>query len=522
MRRRVIELDQGRIVRDEATRLLRAERRRTPPSSARCCASRAPEPRARDSVDRRHRRDLPGDEARLLHQARRCARSRATPIPSFAAMASRARHGARARRLHPGRPGDDRRGQRGPRPRARRRLPQDATPTSRTSRACSALLDDDADHVGKVEFVSKAQAYAQEKQAQPRGLRAARVQPAARHVPRHARQARQRRRAARRAGARSPPAARARRSTRDRRRSRTARTRPTKILTATRVVKLAMGAAGVLLVIASVLLISNTIRLSLFSRRREVEVMKLVGATDWFIRWPFVIEGVVLGALGGVLAVLLLGDRQDRVPRSAGVGLRADRRAARRSASPLLVALLLAASVARLGRRARACRCAGSCASRRGLAPDRRGLRALRMPARSPLRRVAVRCRRCCLVLLARDLPRRHTRRACPGSSATRSWATSDTRVVARRSTTIHDTTTARSPTRELADDAVKGIVAALRRPLLQLLHAQGVRGTSRSQQSGSSPASASRSPQDPRGPADRRGLRRLAGQARRAAGRAT
>jgi cell division transport system permease protein len=47
--------------------------------------------------------------------------------------------------------------------------------------------------------------------------------------------------------------------------------------------------------------------LSLFSRRREVEVMKLVGATDSFIRWPFVIEGVVLGGLGGLLAVLLLG-----------------------------------------------------------------------------------------------------------------------------------------------------------------------------------------------------------------------
>jgi cell division transport system permease protein len=55
-----------------------------------------------------------------------------------------------------------------------------------------------------------------------------------------------------------------------------------------------------------VLLVSNTIRLSLFSRRREVEVMKLVGATDWFIRWPFVIEGIVLGALGGLVAILLL------------------------------------------------------------------------------------------------------------------------------------------------------------------------------------------------------------------------
>ena len=79
-----------------------------------------------------------------------------------------------------------------------------------------------------------------------------------------------------------------------------------KILSATRVVKVMTGVLAALLILASVLLVSNTIRLSLFARRREVEVMKLVGATDWFIRWPFVLEGVFLGALGGVLAVLLL------------------------------------------------------------------------------------------------------------------------------------------------------------------------------------------------------------------------
>ncbi len=79
-----------------------------------------------------------------------------------------------------------------------------------------------------------------------------------------------------------------------------------KILTATSVVKLAMILLCGLLIVASALLVSNTIRLSLFSRRREVEVMKLVGATDWFIRWPFVIEGIILGSLGGLLAILLL------------------------------------------------------------------------------------------------------------------------------------------------------------------------------------------------------------------------
>lgn len=80
-----------------------------------------------------------------------------------------------------------------------------------------------------------------------------------------------------------------------------------KILTATKVVKYTTGLLAVLLVIASILLISNTIRLSLFSRRREIHVMKLVGATDGFIRWPFVLEGIIVGALGALLAVLLLG-----------------------------------------------------------------------------------------------------------------------------------------------------------------------------------------------------------------------
>jgi cell division transport system permease protein len=86
----------------------------------------------------------------------------------------------------------------------------------------------------------------------------------------------------------------------------TSRDETQKILVVTRVVKIATAVLVGLLVLASVLLISNTIRLSLFSRRREVEVMKLVGATDWFIRWPFVIEGILLGALGGAVAVLLL------------------------------------------------------------------------------------------------------------------------------------------------------------------------------------------------------------------------
>ncbi|HEX7291578.1 MAG TPA: permease-like cell division protein FtsX [Conexibacter sp.] len=87
---------------------------------------------------------------------------------------------------------------------------------------------------------------------------------------------------------------------------RTRRDDTSKILQVTRFVKLMAGVLAALLIAASVFLIANTIRLSLYARRREVEVMKLVGATDWFIRWPFVIEGIIVGALGTLLAILLL------------------------------------------------------------------------------------------------------------------------------------------------------------------------------------------------------------------------
>jgi cell division transport system permease protein len=80
-----------------------------------------------------------------------------------------------------------------------------------------------------------------------------------------------------------------------------------KILEVTNLVTITAAVLAVLLTLASILLIANTIRLSLYARRREVEVMKLVGATDWFIRWPFVIEGMIVGAAGALLAIALLG-----------------------------------------------------------------------------------------------------------------------------------------------------------------------------------------------------------------------
>jgi cell division transport system permease protein len=79
-----------------------------------------------------------------------------------------------------------------------------------------------------------------------------------------------------------------------------------RILQVAHVIEAVFSIATAVLLVASILLIANTIRLSIFSRRREIEVMKLVGATNWFVRGPFMLEGVFCGLAGSILAVLLL------------------------------------------------------------------------------------------------------------------------------------------------------------------------------------------------------------------------
>jgi cell division transport system permease protein len=166
-------------------------------------------------------------------------------------------------------------------------------------------LTQDTPHVGNVVFVSKAEAYAKEKKQNPEAYELLgtnplpdtfRVTPSS---PGEIDKLRDALAPMTPSGERSvvDPAIDEVKNRRD---------ETTKILSATRVVKLSMGLLAALLVLASVLLISNTIRLSLMARRREVAVMKLVGATDWFIRWPFVIEGILVGALGGLMAILML------------------------------------------------------------------------------------------------------------------------------------------------------------------------------------------------------------------------
>jgi cell division transport system permease protein len=79
-----------------------------------------------------------------------------------------------------------------------------------------------------------------------------------------------------------------------------------RILQIAHVIEAIFFGAAAALVAASVLLIANTIRLSVFSRRHEIEVMKLVGATNWFVRGPFMVEGLLCGLGGSILAVILL------------------------------------------------------------------------------------------------------------------------------------------------------------------------------------------------------------------------
>jgi cell division transport system permease protein len=79
-----------------------------------------------------------------------------------------------------------------------------------------------------------------------------------------------------------------------------------RVLQVAHVIELIFTIATVILLVAATMLIANTIRLSIFSRRREIEVMKLVGATNWFIRGPFMVEGLLTGVGGAALAVVCL------------------------------------------------------------------------------------------------------------------------------------------------------------------------------------------------------------------------
>jgi cell division transport system permease protein len=86
-----------------------------------------------------------------------------------------------------------------------------------------------------------------------------------------------------------------------------------KLLAFTQAVRYGGIGLVLMLVIATVLTIANTVRLAVYARRREISIMKLVGATDWYIRRPFMVEGIFLGSFGAMLAMLLTGSGYNRV-----------------------------------------------------------------------------------------------------------------------------------------------------------------------------------------------------------------
>jgi cell division transport system permease protein len=119
-----------------------------------------------------------------------------------------------------------------------------------------------------------------------------------------------------------------------------------KIEQVTSALKIVLTVITALLIVASLMLVGNTIRLSIYTRRREVEVMRLVGATRWFIRWPFMIEGVVVGFAGGLVAILVLwlGKLTIVDPLSNSIGFLAAQNSTTLS-FPALVAILFGAAV---------------------------------------------------------------------------------------------------------------------------------------------------------------------------------
>ena len=79
-----------------------------------------------------------------------------------------------------------------------------------------------------------------------------------------------------------------------------------KLLAVTGVLRTGVLAVAVIMLLSAAGLIGNTVRMAVFARRKEIAIMKLVGATNWFIRVPFLIEGMVQGLIGGMVAVLAI------------------------------------------------------------------------------------------------------------------------------------------------------------------------------------------------------------------------
>ena len=80
-----------------------------------------------------------------------------------------------------------------------------------------------------------------------------------------------------------------------------------KLISIAKIIRIATGVILLLLIIISTFIISNTIKLTVHSRRKEISIMKYVGATNSFIRWPFIVEGIVIGIISSIISIIIVG-----------------------------------------------------------------------------------------------------------------------------------------------------------------------------------------------------------------------
>lgn len=83
-------------------------------------------------------------------------------------------------------------------------------------------------------------------------------------------------------------------------------------------IRIAIGIISIILIVISVTIISNTIRLTVHARRKEISIMKYVGATNHFIRLPFVIEGIMIGMVAAIITLLIVGGIYDLIVQNIG------------------------------------------------------------------------------------------------------------------------------------------------------------------------------------------------------------
>lgn len=79
-----------------------------------------------------------------------------------------------------------------------------------------------------------------------------------------------------------------------------------KLIIVTKSIKWVGAAIFIILAAVSIFLIGNTIKITVYSRKREIGIMKYIGATDWFIRWPFILEGMIIGLVGSLISIVIL------------------------------------------------------------------------------------------------------------------------------------------------------------------------------------------------------------------------